>query len=59
MDFSRLSLTSGEFFSIPIGEREKGWLEKQYTVYSCTFRHPIGICSLTYRFTLKGDLKKR
>ena len=59
LDFSRLSLTSGRFFSIPIGEREKGWLDKQYTVYSSSYCCPLGILSITYRFTVKGNLKKQ
>ena len=59
LDFSRMSLTSGEFISVPINERERGWIEKQYTLYSDAYCCPIGICSLTYRYTLHGNVKQR
>ena len=59
LDFSRMSLSSGEFVSVPINERERGWIDKQYTLYSNSYCCPLGICSLTYRYTLHGNVKRR
>ena len=59
LDFANLSIDSGEYFTLPIGEKEKNWVEKQITLYSDSFRSPIGIYSITYRYTIKGKIRKR
>lgn len=58
MDFAALSTASGECFSLPLAEKERGWVEKQITVYSDAFCAPFGIYSISYRFTVRGNLKK-
>lgn len=58
-DFSALSFGPGEYSSIPFSEREKNWVEKQITVKSSEFASPIGILSISYRFTVKGNIKPR
>ena len=56
-DFSSPSLTVGDSITIPIGEREKGWVEKQISLYSKEYHSPIGIYSIAYRFIIAGRLK--
>ena len=57
--FDAVSFGPGEYASIPFGEREKNWVEKQITVKSCEFASPIGILSVSYRFSIKGNIKPR
>lgn len=58
LDFSTLSANTSSSFTVPIGERERGWIEKQIALYSDEYASPIGIYSITYRFTVKGKIKK-
>jgi hypothetical protein len=57
--FLTLSLAAEEYFSVPIAEREKGWVEKQIGITSADFASPIALISIGYRFTIKGKLKKQ
>ncbi len=58
LDFSSMILSaSDEGASLPINEKEKGWVEKQIAVYSDAFCAPFGIYSITYRFIVKGRIK--
>ena len=58
LDFSFFAFQVMEYFTIPIAEKEKRWIEKEITVYSNEFSSPIGIYSISYRFTVKGKIKK-
>ena len=58
IDFSGLSLTTEESCTVPIGEKEKKWVEKQLTLYSESYGSPFGIYNVAYRFSLKGNVKK-
>lgn len=58
-DFSSFTFSSVPYSRIPISERECGWVEKQFTLRSDEFRTPIGIISLIYRFSVKGNLKRQ
>ena len=58
LDFGSLSFSTLERVTAPISEKEKGWIEKQITVYSNDFASPIGISEISYRFTVKGRIKK-
>ncbi len=57
--FLTLSLAAEEYFSVPIGEREKGWVEKQIGITCTEFASPIALISISYRFTVKGKLRKQ
>ena len=59
LDFSRLSFDMADHATLPVDERERGWLEKQYTVFGNGFRSPFGIYSITYRYRIRGRIKKR
>ena len=57
IDFSNFTMAVGDYFTIPINEKEKNWIEKQINIYSDGYNAPIGICSITYRYTIKGRIK--
>ena len=59
-DFSFLSLSfeTEDSISIPVKEKEKNWIDKEIAVYSNDFCTPIGIYSLSYRYTLRGKIKQ-
>ncbi len=59
LDFSTLSANTSGSFTVPIAERERGWVEKQIAFYSDEYSSPFGIYSISYRFTLKGNVKKQ
>lgn len=59
LNFATLSFSSDEHFTVPIKEKEKGWLEKQIVVSSEGNRAPIGLCGISYRFTVKGKIKNK
>ena len=59
LDFGGFTSNTSQSFSVPIAEREKGWIEKQITLYSDEFASPFGIYSINYRFTVKGKIKKQ
>ncbi len=58
MNFSALSFDTAGSFTLPISEKEKGWIEKQISITGDEYQSPIGIYSMTYRFTPKGRIKK-
>ena len=58
-DFSSMSFENSPYRTIEINEKQKGWVEKNLALYSKEFRSPFGICSITYRFTLKGRIKTK
>lgn len=59
LSFDSLALSTDEHCTIPIAEKERDWIEKQISLYSEGFRRPIGIYSLTYRYTVKGRIKRK
>jgi hypothetical protein len=58
LNFEALPFSLGDYHTVPLSEKEKGWVEKQITLYSDRFASPIGIYQITYRYTIKGRLKK-
>ncbi len=58
LDFSNFSFENEEYTTRSIKEKEKGWIEKDYNFYSDSTLSPFGICTLAYRFTVKGRIKK-
>jgi hypothetical protein len=58
LDFSSFSFLFGDYHTVPLSEKEKGWIEKQITVYQDEYASPIGIYSIAYRYTVKGRIKR-
>lgn len=58
LDFSSLSFINTDYITLPIAEKEKGWVEKELNFYTDEFCSPFGICSATYRYTINGKIKK-
>lgn len=59
VSFESFSFALGDYHTVPISEKEKGWVEKQITIYSDRFASPIGIYGITYRYTIKGRIKRQ
>ena len=57
MNFSALSLTTDNVYTVPIKEKAKGWIEKQITLYTDEFCSPFGIYTIAYRFYVKGKIR--
>ena len=57
IDFSSLSFFNTESLTVPLKEKEKGWIEKEINLYSDGFSSPFGIYSITFRFSIKGKIK--
>ena len=58
IDFSSFSLSTDNVYTIPIHEKEKGWVEKQIALYSDEFASPFAVCIIAYRFCVKGKIKR-
>ena len=58
MSFDSLSFSTSDTYTVPIAEKTKGWVEKQISIYSESFRSPFGLYNVAYRFTVKGSIKK-
>ncbi len=57
-DFAYLAFETADHFTLPISEKEKNWIEKEIAI-SSTDGAPIAIYSVSYRFTVKGRIKKK
>lgn len=58
LDFSALSFSTDDFSVVPIDEGERGWVYKQITLCSDEFCAPIGVYSISYRYKIKGKIRK-
>lgn len=58
VDFSQFSFDCEDSITVPLNEKEKGWVEKQITLSSREFCSPIAIYNIAYRFRVKGKIKK-
>lgn len=58
IDFTSFSISTDSVHTLPIGEKEKGWVEKQITLYSDEFASPFAVCIIAYRFYTKGKIKR-
>lgn len=57
LSFSDLTLASEDSVSLAINEKEKKWVDKEIAVYCEDFNSPIGIYSVSYRYTPHGRIK--
>ena len=57
-DFAVFGFDCTENMSLPIYEKEKNWVEKEIALSSNEFSSPIGIHSISYRYKIKGKVKK-
>lgn len=58
LDFSALAFTTDDFLIIPVRDGERGWIYKQITLYEDGFCSPIGVYSISYRYKIKGKIRK-
>ncbi len=57
--FANLSFESAENPTVVCFDAPRLWVEKEITLISDEFRSPMGIYSISYRFKIKGRIKKR
>ena len=58
IDFSSLSFLTDDTASIPVHEGGRGWIYKQISVIGNSFSCPIGVYSISYRYKIKGNIKR-
>ena len=58
-DFSRLGFENSKEKTVALPENEKNWVEKSIALYSEGFGAPFGVCSITYKFKIKGRIKNQ
>ena len=61
-DISRLTFASIPFASeeratVALPERERAWVEKSLALYSDSFRSPMGIYSISFRYRIRGKIR--
>ena len=59
MDFANLGLLTNDSGILAIKEKTKKWVEKQYMIIGKEYNQPWGIYSLTYRYTIQGEVKNK
>lgn len=57
-DFAHLAFETADHFTVPISEKEKDWIEKEIAI-SSSDGAPIAIYSMSYRFNVKGRIKRK
>ncbi len=57
-DFAYLAFETADHFTVPISEKEKDWIEKEIAI-SSSDGAPIAIYSMSYRFNVKGRIKRK
>ncbi|MBQ9070996.1 MAG: leucine-rich repeat domain-containing protein [Clostridia bacterium] len=58
MDFTSVSMSTEDIYTVPVHEKSKNWIEKQITIYSDDYGSPFGLYTIAYRFFVKGKIKK-
>jgi len=56
LGFDKLTFENMQYLTVPLPEKEKGWVEKQIAIYSDSRGGPFGLCSITYRYVFKGKI---
>lgn len=59
IDFGAMSLSPNDIYTVSLSEKLKNWVEKQITIYTTEFGSPFGIYSISYRFTVRGNIKNQ
>ena len=58
MSFGAVSFAGDGGITVPIMEKEKKWVEKQYFVYSDEYMKPFSVFYIAYRYTVVGRYKQ-
>ncbi len=59
LDFSALVFSAEERATLPFKEKLKAWVEKRVTLFTEEYASPVGLWSISYRFHIKGRIKKK
>ena len=58
-DLENIGLLTTDSNILAIKEKTKKWVEKQYRIMSGEHNKPFGLYSITYRYTIAGEVKNR
>lgn len=58
-DFRTLSFGEGGLSTVALKERNRGWVEKQYRMYTRTFGVAFGLNRLAYSYRVSGNVKNK
>ena len=58
LNLGKLTVTPSTYTTVCLSEGERGWREKQISIYTDEFASPIGIYSMLYRYKIKGKYKE-
>ena len=57
LDFSTLALCPEMDHTVAVAEKEKGWVEKDITIYSDMPSAPLSVMGIAFRYKIKGRIK--
>ncbi|MBQ1244668.1 MAG: hypothetical protein IIX94_02865, partial [Clostridia bacterium] len=56
--FDAFTFNTSARITLPLSEKEKRWVEKQYRIFSDEYKRPFGIFELSYRYKVAGRIKE-
>ena len=56
--FDSFTFNTSKRITLPLSEKEKRWVEKQYRIFSDEYKRPFGIFELSYRYKVAGRIKE-
>ena len=56
--FDSFTFNTSSRMTLPLSEKEKRWVEKQYHIFSDEYKRPFGIFELSYRYKVAGRIKE-
>ncbi len=59
VDMSGLTSITENSSTVPLPDRSNGWIRKQICLISEEFRSPFGVYSISYRYRIKGPVKRK
>ncbi len=59
VDLGMFTFTEGMPVNVPLREKTKRWVRKQYRIYSDSFASPFGIYRISYSYRIEGKVKIR
>ncbi len=58
IEFDNFSFNTSQRIILPLAEKEKRWVEKQYHVFSDEYKRPFGVFDMSYRYKVAGRIKE-
>jgi hypothetical protein len=58
VEFDSFTFNTSSHVVLPLSEKEKRWIQKQYRIFSDEYKRPFGIFELSYRYKVAGRIKE-